>query len=621
MADTEDRGAPRGGTGRRITFVAATALLPLLLLGALELGVRAAGVVEETPLFVPHPEYPEYLMANREVIGRFFARPDLGPDVSVETSFFRARRDPASFRIAIQGGSSAAGFPYGYGASPAGMLEQRLRRNWPEREIEIVNTAMAAVNSYTLLDFADEIIATEPDAVLIYAGHNEFLGVFGVGSAYSSGQSRHLTNLVLWLRNFHLYRALEGALAGEPEAATGEGGDDTTLMATVAREKSIPRASSLYEQGTAQFRGNLSALLERYRRAGIPVFVASLVSNERDQPPFVSGLEPGTDGDAWEADLQRARQALEAGQAAEAVTGLRELAERDGEHAMVRYLLARALLADGQVQAAAERFREARDLDQLRFRAPGAFNDVIRELSKTHGAHFVDVEAAFRARSPDGIVGHDLITEHLHPNVDGYFVLADAFFRALQEKGLPGAGVRGADMEQARGEIPLTRSEEIIGEHKLRRLMSNWPFSDPPRELRLPAPTNVEERLAREMFELRISWPEMMTRLKDYYRSRGDDSAYLRAALSMADAFPYRPQLQYDAGQALRSAGRTVQAIRYLYQSARYRPRHTDSLLALGRAYVEAGLARPGAEVFRKVLEIDPGNADARRALRRLDGA
>ncbi|CAM5180859.1 hypothetical protein [Alishewanella longhuensis] len=56
----------------------------------------------------------------------------------------------------VQGGSTAAGYPYGMGAALAGMLEQRLRRTFPEQPIEVVNTALSAVNSYTLLDFADE---------------------------------------------------------------------------------------------------------------------------------------------------------------------------------------------------------------------------------------------------------------------------------------------------------------------------------------------------------------------------------------------------------------------------------------------------------------------------------
>ncbi len=49
----------------------------------------------------------------------------------------------------------------------------------------MINTAMSAVNSYVLKDVASEIAEQSPDAVLIYAGHNEYLGIFGVGSHFS----------------------------------------------------------------------------------------------------------------------------------------------------------------------------------------------------------------------------------------------------------------------------------------------------------------------------------------------------------------------------------------------------------------------------------------------------
>lgn len=102
-----------------------------------------------------------------------------------------------------------AGFPYGKNASPAGMLQKRLQRAFPDRTVEVVLTAMSAVNSYTLLDFAGEIIDIEPDAVVIYAGHNEFVGVLGVGSSFGAGRSPAMTRLLLTLRDWRIYQLVE----------------------------------------------------------------------------------------------------------------------------------------------------------------------------------------------------------------------------------------------------------------------------------------------------------------------------------------------------------------------------------------------------------------------------
>ena len=41
------------------------------------------------------------------------------------------------------------------------------------------------------------------------------------------------------------------------------------------------------------------------------------------------------------------------------------------------------------------------------------------------------MNAPSRPASPKAAVGSELMLEHLHPNVDGYFVLADAFHDSL----------------------------------------------------------------------------------------------------------------------------------------------------------------------------------------------
>src|SRR3712207_5121661 len=164
---------------RRIAFTAITLALPLLLLLLLELGLGLGGYGASYPLFVEHRPQPEYLTLNPDVARRYF-RQEFVPTPEVE--FFRARKQPGTFRIVFQGESSAQGFPYGHGGAPSRMLQQRLQATFPEKRIEVINTALTAITSYVLLDLADEIIAQHPDAVMIYTGHNEYYGVFGVGS-------------------------------------------------------------------------------------------------------------------------------------------------------------------------------------------------------------------------------------------------------------------------------------------------------------------------------------------------------------------------------------------------------------------------------------------------------
>ncbi len=181
--------------------------------------------------------YPNHDVATRYFSGAFVPNPN--------SDFFAAEKPENGFRVIVQGGSSAAGYPYYRGASFPQVLQRLLKTAYPERTVEVVNTAMAAVNSYTLLDFADEIVAQKPDAVLIYAGHNEYYGALGAASSESFGKSPGLVRAYLRLRRFRTVQLVRAALARVQRAAApeapkaGDGQPSSTLMAAMVGEQSV----------------------------------------------------------------------------------------------------------------------------------------------------------------------------------------------------------------------------------------------------------------------------------------------------------------------------------------------------------------------------------------------
>lgn len=593
------------------------ALIPVAFFALLEGGLRLAGYGEIYPLFMPHPKYSDYLLANPQVIRRYFTDPADAPNVSIETSFFRKNKRPGTLRLVVQGGSSAAGFPYGLGASPAGMLDARLKRVLPEREIEVISTAMSAVNSYTLLDFADEIIAVEPDAVLIYAGHNEFLGVFGVGSGFLGGQSRLATLSFLKLKEFRLYQLL-GNLLTPMLVERSTAGKSGSMMSRVARERAIPLDSDLYERGVAQFRGNLSSLLTRYREAGIPAYVATIASNERDQPPFVTRTAPDVDAATRRKHVDDGEAALAADDLLSAQAAFRAALALDEGGADAWYGLAIALDRAGRFADASAAYGRARDADQLRFRAPGIFNDIVREVAAAEGATLVDVHGAMTAQSPHGLIGSNLMLEHLHPNLDGYFLLADAFYDAM----VASVGIDGPpadpDDARARREIPVSNIDRHFGDYKVLRIMADWPFTETTSEPNLPPPTDMASKLAHELYAQRLNWAQAHDRLRKDYLRTGNTEGAVQIALILADAFPFLAESQYDAGGALLTTGRAAEAVRYLERTVSLRPDDRNALLALGAAHANAGQTNKARVALEKLLVIDPENTQARQILGRL---
>ncbi|MCP5041833.1 MAG: hypothetical protein GY944_12460, partial [bacterium] len=199
--------AQTGGGRLHAMRLLALVLAPIVFFALTESVLAVVGFGGHPALFTASVHWPGHREANPDVVQRYF--PGRATQLGIEAIAFSDEKDPGSVRIVVQGGSTAAGFPYGRWAGLAGMLGDRLDAARPESKIEVITTAMAAVNSYSLLDFVDEIIAIEPDAVLIYAGHNEYLGIFGAGSALTKQRSRVATRVHLWLSRFRTYQWID----------------------------------------------------------------------------------------------------------------------------------------------------------------------------------------------------------------------------------------------------------------------------------------------------------------------------------------------------------------------------------------------------------------------------
>ena len=589
-------------------------LIPVLFFGLLEGGLRLAGYGDGRPLFVPLEEDPRYLVRNAEVARRYFA-----PQADIPAPLhdvFAAHKGADEYRLFVQGGSTAAGFPFYHGGSFSRMLERRLQQTFPDRTIEIVNTGMDAVNSYTLLDFTDEILDQRPDAVLIYAGHNEYYGALGVGSTESLGRFRGLVNAYLRLRRFRTVQLVRDGVVGikGAEASRDGGAGSRTMMSRMVGEQTIPFGSPDYTLGLRQFRSNLSDLLATYERAGVPVFVATLASNERDQPPFETVFAPGTDRAAWQRAVDRGTEASGRGDLAGARAAFAEAMRMDSLAAGAFYAFARVAEAAGDTAAAREAFVAARDRDALRFRAPEAFNTIIREVAADHGAIVVDAQAALRRAAPGGTIGAEHMLEHLHPTVDGYFLLADAFYDALREAGAIGAWSRPVTAAAARRDLPLTPADSLVGILRIRRLTSFWPFV--PREQSVPRADTLTVRtgfdhIVQGLYTDAVPWLEATGELATYYEQAGDLARAIQAREAVVAAYPMFAQPYLGLAGVYLRANRLDEAERSFQDAAARDPRDAAPHVMLGAVAIRRGDVAQAIDRFERARTLDPKNAQA----------
>ena len=581
-------------------FYVIAILLPFVLLAGLEGLLRLVGYGQTVPLFITNPQAPEYTLPRPDVVSRYFADPSAGPNVTIETNFFLTEKPQNGLRLFVQGGSTAAGFPYGYGASIAGLLDYRIKQSLPEREVEVINTALSAVNSYTLLDFADEIIEQQPDAVLIYAGHNEFLGIMGVGSTYSAFNSRPANLLFLKFKDLRLFQlfqrtlhTLKTSLGSSDEAALAKAGarQSQTVMAKVAKHKNIDTKHPLFEAGLEQFEGNMELLLAKYEAHGIPVFISTIASNLADQPPF----ESNSVDDEFFATLNTLKEAE-----SQSYSTFRKVAlklKQDSRLASLEqhahqtssaeafYYVGKAYLALGAQEQANANLELAKQHDLLRFRAPVEINQIIRRLAKLPGVTLVDSESQLQQAAKNGVIGNDLMLEHLHPNVQGYFEISEAFYQVLAKSSEIAEFTSIVSKKAAAKDIPLFRSEEYKGEATIKFLMSDYPFTDTPQIASLPPAMNWPDRLGLDYYRKKATWLDIAQKNLDVALRKKDTQTVIKAAKLISDAIPYHPEFAFRAGNYLIQAQQAKQAPRYLKRVLRHEPNNLNAKLALAHAY------------------------------------
>ncbi|MDR1331403.1 MAG: GDSL-type esterase/lipase family protein, partial [Tannerella sp.] len=510
---------------RERLYRAIAILLPFLALAAAEAALRACGYGHDLDAFIPYPQNTEYVVFNPHASNRFFLDPRFAPSGNKE--LMRAEKAGGTFRIIVLGESTTVGFPYFHNGSFHRWLLYRLLRTYPDSHFEVVNLSLTAVNSYAVRRFAEEAARCEPDAVLIYAGQNEYYGAQGVASSQMLASAPAVVDAMLRMRRSRLVQWATnayGALRQTPGQA------EATRMELMIGDRQIPRGSALYDRGLAQFEYNMDAALRHLAERGIPVFVSSVASNIKDLPPFVS------DGADPESDAARL------------------------------YALGHEALGRGEYERAHDLLTRAKDADLLRFRAPEALNGIVEALCERYGgAHFVDTRRALEARAPHGLLGDELFTDHVHPNLTGYAVMSEAFYGALLASGLLPPAPQGAmsDGELER-DMPVSPVDSLAARLRIAQLRAHFPFYDSLYTGRAVPEETTEERLAAALFRREVDWLTAHSALYDDCLRRGMTRAAARVAENTVLEYAEDPVFYEQAAMICGQAGRTADAAFYM---------------------------------------------------------
>lgn len=544
---------------------------PLLFFVLIELILRLAGYGHNFDLFVESKQYKGYYVMNEFASEKFFMSADKATVGYYEP--FSVKKTDDTYRIFVLGESTTVGFPYSYNGSFHRWLKYRLMFTFPDINFEIINLSLTAVNSYTIADFAEKIVDYEPDAVLIYVGHNEFYGALGVGSTLKIGSNPRIVRIIIKLRQLKIYQLMSDIINGIGNKAGNDKDTEKNLMQQMPGDRQIAFESEKYRQAIDQFSYNMNHTCEILNNKNIPVLISNLVSNEKDLKPFISDNQPEYS-------------------------------------AMSFYTKARELYVNGNFEEAKKLFVKAKDYDLLRFRAPEVFNAEIENLAKSYDhVRVVDTKSLFERESPNGIIGNETLLEHVHPNLFGYALMSDAFFTKMKELKMIRSDWNGAmPFEQLLNEMPVNVVDSLRGVYQIRFMLNEWPFSNNP----VPRQQliNPETELEKSILKLTVgetSW----NKVQEIFFASELKSGNIKSMLKISEAFaligPLEVNLLKKAASYSFELNDKSKAAFY-YSKAFKLNKTIPGAQQLGKLYTEMDAPEKALEYYRYLQTTDNKN-------------
>ena len=502
---------------RNIVFKLISLSLPIVFLVLVEVLLAIFGYGTDYSLFIPYDDKGEYLVFNPDASKAYFNNHQFATTGNQEP--FRKKKDSSTVRIFVLGESTTVGYPYFHNGSFHRWLQFKLDRAYPSKKIEIINLSLTAVNSYTVYGFAQQLMPYQPDAVLIYTGHNEYYGAMGVGSTQILGSNPTLVNNLIGLKKLKIVELLSNTYQNFINANPSDSGTNKgTRMQRMVNKDEIPLNSDIFQKGIEQFNSNISKTFELFQKHNIPVYVGNLVSNEKDLEPFIS-IAPNDLPQGFLENFQLGEKAYLNEKYEEAKVYLVFADAIFSEYPLCKYYLGQIAIAQENWDLAKSYLQKAKELDGLRFRAPQKLNEILKVQSKKHiKVHLVDVVSQFEKNAPGSLIGDNLMTDHVHPNLKGFALMSEAFYTSLKETQLLSSEKAEQELtfEQLVEAMPITAFDSIIGDYRIHILKSSWPYNEPQHKSKLLNDT-YEQQLAIKVLGKRINWRQAMDSLFAHY--------------------------------------------------------------------------------------------------------
>jgi len=423
-------------------------------------------------------------------------------------SSFILPKPAGTFRVFVVGESAAGLLGSGNDAPLKGFLEKML----PGRTAEVINCGMGAYESRRIYGVLEEVLAYEPDLVVIMSGNNENGKEFCPD--FRSELARRSRNLRSRLARLSMSEEDAAALAG----------------------------LALHEK-------RLRSMARLARKKGVPAVFCTLPANLSDYPP--AGEPP-----LEQRDFAKAMAAFEKNDFPLALERLKANLAAHPREPFSLFYSGRALETLGRLPEAYAAYYKAVKYDTAADRCSEERNAMIRRVAREEGAAAADLESAFHKIAPGGITGGAQLADGVHWFAR-YKPFVSAVVAGAAGKVLPGAKPSAMEARPAEG-----RGDDDFGTvlSYSAAYLADGKFCDSPADERAVWALQRLWGMDRVRLEGTLaSEDKLRGTLKD-----GDWSAGLKESVPV-----WQPALLYDAAEMFRRTGHPAQASRFADEAAR----------------------------------------------------
>jgi tetratricopeptide (TPR) repeat protein len=559
------------------------AILPVLILSLAEISIRSLAPLPPTSFFIKDKlaDGTEVFRANYLAAKRFFpgnlARKPL-PEV------FSAIKPPKGLRIFILGESAARG-EFLADFSFARILEAVLQKNNPDFQIEVINTGIPAINSWVINEITSEIVNYQPDLVIVFAGHNEFIGPYGPASVFSGNAGRLAAKAGIAASSLHLIRLLQSESLPEDLGQGWRGLDMFSKNSIAADDERISTCKENWQK-------NLDDITAKLSQESIKTIVCSVPVNFRDCPPFNSDFI----NDDLKKKLETLKDSFLKKNWPKLAQAFSDNQQSFSGHALAHWLGAQAQLQLGNIEAARDLFYLALNLDTFRVRMLPAFNRIAMETANKYRAQFVDLHEAFEKASNNRLIGEDMVYDHVHLTETGHYLAARELYAGIASAGIITEKAFEKSFPEKGAVWRLLGFSDTDKIHNLSNIIAS--FKTPPFSRQFANEIRVQ-RFQKELDEIK----------KRDQKEQIAASIYNTTASLNNFKKDYRSSLRL--AQIYMQSGHSAEAQAYFNVSLKNNPFNIDALNNLGTLFYANGHIEESRKLFNKALHLAPNFANA----------